>query len=560
MATPSSATGATALPSGQYPELVFVKDSEQRTITLDHTPFTIGRKTDRDLVIADPRISRDHASVLAEGADYVIVDLGSKHGTFVNGERVERHKLNINDRVEFGARGGPYFVFNPTSATTSTAREFLSQISGLEVRGGASDLEKLTFFLEAARKLNTTGVVDEILLTLIDSTLRLTGAERGYVFLRDPDGRLRLAAGRNSKGDVLSDDTTISHSIIQEAARAASSFLVTDTTKSAEVAQRQSIIAYDLRTVIAIPLRKTQVKERAPDMTMAIALPEVTGVLYLDSRYASRDLSKVGKDILTTIATEAASLVENARLVQAEEASRRYQQELSIAASIQQRLMSVDFPDVPYASVQATNLACKDVGGDFFDVVLTNRGLALIVADVSGKGISAALLASILQGLIYSQLLADVPLADIVSAANRFLCQRVAGQKYATLIVALLSPNGELEYVNCGHVPPVLTGSGQVTRPRECNLPIGLLASGEYESARLKLSPGGRLLILTDGVTEAVNSRDEEFGDERVRRVLAEAAGRGAAEALSALVAAVDAWAGAAGCTDDLTALILGAT
>ena len=131
---------------------------------------------------------------------------------------------------------------------------------------------------------------------------------------------------------------------------------------------------------------------------------EVMGALYVDSRFASRDISSVSNDILRAIATEAASLIENARLVQAEEASRRYQQELSIAASIQQRLMAVTIPEVPFARLKGRNLSCKEIGGDFFDAVNTDEGLAVVLADVSGKGVSAALLASTLQGMIYSQL------------------------------------------------------------------------------------------------------------------------------------------------------------
>lgn len=533
--------------SGPFPELVFVHGTEQRIIILDHTPFTIGRKTDKDLVIADARVSRDHAMVVTESADYVLIDLGSKHGTFVNGDKVERKKLSRNDRVEFGAHGGPYFIFNPTSSQSSTAREFLSQISGLEVRAGASDLEKLTFFLEAARKLNTTGVVDEILLTLIDSTLRLTGAERGYVFLRDSDRRLRLAAGRNLRGEPLSDDTTLSRSIIEEAARSASTFLVSDTTKSDDVAQRKSIIAYDLRTVIAIPLRKTQVKERAPDATMIAAFPEVTGVLYLDSRYASRDLSKVGKDILNAIATEAASLVENARLVQAEENARRYQQELSIAASIQQRLMAVNIPELPFAEIEGRNLACREVGGDFFDVIPTPDGVAVVVTDVCGKGISAALLASILQGMIYSQLTARIPLREIVTATNSFLCKKALGEKYATVIIAHVYADGELEFINCGHVPPLLVSGGKVTRVHESNLPVGLLPDSTYESGRRKLNPGDRLVLITDGVTEAENSAGEFFGDERLEEAAA------APAPFNAILAAVRSFCGPTPLGDDCT-------
>jgi sigma-B regulation protein RsbU (phosphoserine phosphatase) len=517
MSVTSPAPVPAAGPSG-FPDLVFMQESEQRTLSLDHTPFTIGRRTDRDLIIADPRVSRDHAMIVAEGTDYVIVDLGSKHGTFVNGEKVERHKLNTNDRVELGAKGGPCVIFNPSSSGTSTAREFLSQISGIEVRGGASDLEKLTFFLEAARKLNTTGVVDEILVTLIDSTLRLTGAERGCVFLRDPDGRLRLTAGRNARGEPVTDENSVSRSIIEEAARAASAFVVTDTTKSADVAQRKSIIAYDLRTVICIPLRKTQVKEKALEVTMMGTLPEVLGVLYLDSRYASRDLSKVSKDILTTIATEAASLVENARLVQAEEASRRYQQELSIAAFYQQRLMAVTIPDLPFATIQARNLACREVGGDFYDVIPTPEGVAVVVTDVCGKGISAALLASILQGMVYAQISNRVPLPEVVGSTNRFLCQKSLGEKYATLVIAHLKSSGELEFVNCGHVPPVLITGGSVLRLFESNVPVGLLPDMDYASGHRKLNPGDRLVLITDGVTEAENPAGEFFGDDRLEK------------------------------------------
>jgi sigma-B regulation protein RsbU (phosphoserine phosphatase) len=505
---------------GQFPELVVVIGSEQKVISLDHTPFSVGRKTDKDLIIADARVSRDHAEIVAEGADYVIVDIGSKHGTFVNGEKVERRKLNHNDRVELGARGGPYFIFNPTTPQTSTAREFLSQISGLEVKGGASDLEKLTLFLEAARKLNTTGVVDEILVTLIDSTLKLTGAERGYVFLRDRDGRLRLTAGRTNKGEPLVDDSTLSHSIITEAARSASAFLISDTTKAADISNRQSIVAYDLRTVICIPLHKPQVKERAPDQTM-LSMPETTGVLYLDSKYASRDLSKVSKDILNAIATEAASLVENARLVQAEEAARRYQQELSIAASIQQRLMAVNIPDLPFASIQARNLSCKDVGGDFFDVIPTDEGVAVVVTDVCGKGISAALLASILQGMVYSQICGSIPLVELVSATNRFLCKKALGEKYATMVIAHLKKNGDVDFVNCGHVPPLLVSGGKVSSVEESNLPVGLIAEASYEPGTRKLNPGDRIIFVTDGVTEAEDPRGEFFGFERLEKAAA---------------------------------------
>src|SRR6266566_454578 len=420
---PSSSPG-----SGVFPTLVFVQGNEQRTINLDHSPFSVGRKVDKDLVIADPRVSRDHALITSENGLFYVLDQGSKHGTFVNGERVQRKNLERNDRLEFGVRDVAYVIFNPEHATSNTAREFLNQISGIHISSESTDLEKLTLFLEAARKLNTTGVLDEILVTLLDATLKLTRGERGYVFLKADDGALRLAAGH---------------------------------------------------------------------------------------------ISSVSNEILRVIAIEAASLIENARLVQAEEAARRYQQELSIAASIQQRLMAVTIPEVPFAKLRGRNLSCKEIGGDFFDAVNTDDGLAVVLADVSGKGVSAALLANTLQGMIYSQLTAGMPLPEIVAAANRFFTHKHIGEKYATLIIARIRRDGELEYVNCGHIPPLLVCNQEVIRPAHGNLPVGLLADATYESDRYNMHPGDRLVLVTDGVTEAENARGDFFEDSRLEAVAA---------------------------------------
>ena len=508
--------------SGVFPALVFVQGSEQKNIVLNRTPFTVGRKVDKDLVIADPRVSRDHAQITQEGQDFFLVDLGSKHGTFVNGERIQRQKLDRGDRLEFGARDSAYILFNPAHATSNTAREFLSQISGIQIKQEATDLEKLTLFLEAARKLNTAGVLDEILMTMLDVTLQLTRAERGYVFLKDEEGKLRLAAGRNAKKEPLLDDKTISHSILEESMRSNSEFLLTDTSQSLDLAGRQSIVAYDLRTVVCIPLRKMQVQATRDAQTPSPSVAaEAMGVLYVDSRFASRDISGVGQDILHAIAIEAASLIENARLVQAEEESRRYQQELSIAASIQQRLMQVKIPEVPFARLRGKNLSCKEIGGDFFDAVNTKEGLAVVLADVSGKGVSAALLASTLQGMIYSHLSAGSPLLDVVTAVNRFFTEKIQGEKYATLLLARLRRDGELEYVNCGHVPPLLVCGDEVIRPPHGNVPVGLLSDAAFESSTCQMKSGDRFIIVTDGVTEAENAMGDFFEDFRLEAAAA---------------------------------------
>src|SRR5438270_3659645 len=335
-----SPSSTSTLKGNIFPSLLFVNGAERKELTLSLQPFSVGRKTGKNLEIPDPRISRDHAEIICEEGEYYIIDQGSKLGTYVNKQRVKRQKLQRNDRIDFGIGVGAYAVFDPAAEESSVAREFLSQISVIAVKQESSDLEKLALFLEAARKLNTTGALEEILVSLIQTTLKLTGADRGFIFLRSPDGvSLYPAAGSNSVGERLTSDETISHSILHEAFSSASEFLISDSSQHSEMAARESIVAHDLRTVVAIPLRKAHSHGKQETIT-------TLGVLYIDSKVASSKISDVSHDILTVIAREAAALVESTHLAKAEEEGRRYQQELTIAAAIQQRLMTVSIPEL----------------------------------------------------------------------------------------------------------------------------------------------------------------------------------------------------------------------
>ena len=189
------------------------------------------------------------------------------------------------------------------------------------------------------------------------------------------DGELHLAAGRDKSGESITDDSTISRSMLRDAAKSASEFLVTDTDDTNKLAGRESVVAHNLHSVICIPLRKTVIQDKVKDDTKVGEPNDIQGVLYLDAHFLSGKLSSVSHDILRTIANGAATLVENAALVQAEDAAKRYRQELAIAAEIQQRLMTVTVPEVPFAKVNAVSYACKDIGGDFFDLVYTDEGL-----------------------------------------------------------------------------------------------------------------------------------------------------------------------------------------
>jgi serine phosphatase RsbU (regulator of sigma subunit) len=194
--------------------------------------------------------------------------------------------------------------------------------------------------------------------------------------------------------------------------------------------------------------------------------------------------------------------------------ARQTAEELAIAARIHAGLMSVALPQAPYAALEASALPCREIGGDFYDAVLLPDSLGVVIADVSGKGIPASIVAATLQGIIHAQFLANEPLADIAAVVNRFLCTRSVG-KYATAVLMKLFPDGALEYVNCGHIQPLLISSGAATPLQESNLMVGLIPDATYTAATARLAPGDRILLATDGIVEAENAAEEQFGNER---------------------------------------------
>ncbi len=485
----------------------------ERTGSIARTPLTVGRAPDQDVILTHPFVSRRHAAIVHETGRLYVADQGSRHGTFVNGKRiVVREPLSEGDTIHFGTLDGPAMKLGSPaggSGASSTIHRILDEIPAINASN--SGLEKLRWFFESARKLNTHGAVDQILSVLLETTLQLTNVERGYVYLTNAQGQLDLVLGRASTGEALVDDGSLSHSAIEKARRTVSEYIVTDTFSEEAIARSESIVAHNIRTVICIPLRNRRSRAAAPESPA-----QILGLLYLDSRLTVGSLTQVDSDLLRTIATEAAALVDNAQLARAEESERRYREELNIAAEIQQGLMAVKLPDLDYAAIDARSVPCTQVGGDFYDVVVDTDSVTVVIADVSGKGISAAILASTLQGMIYSQLLSRQPLSQIAQIVNQYICARNV-KKYATLVIIRLYATGNVEYINCGHLQPLLCSAGRAAQLTESNLPVGLIRDAVFSSASTRLLPGTRVLLATDGVTEAENPEGEFFGDERLQ-------------------------------------------
>jgi serine phosphatase RsbU (regulator of sigma subunit)/pSer/pThr/pTyr-binding forkhead associated (FHA) protein len=487
-----------------------IDGANRRTIMIDRSPFVIGRAAQSDLALPQSYISRSQAKITLDGEQVVLEDTNSSHGTFVNGERITRRTLQLQDAIRFGSLEGPGLRYATTDRQHSTNLTILAQMHGLQEQ--ESDLEKLRWFLQAARNLNSAGGVDRVLASLLESTLALAKVERGYVFLANPEGVLELAVGMDADGRVLSETPAVSQTVMRQAIDGADQFLVTDTL-TAEGNVPESILAQNIHKIICIPLRRLRNAPLRPGVEHHAN--RVFGVLYLESRLRPERDSDVDHELMRTIAREAAALVDNAQLAAMEDQARQHREELQIAASIQQGLMAMQIPAFPFARVHAKSVACSAVGGDFFDVVSGDRTLNVVLVDVSGKGISAAILAATLQGMLHVQLQAQQPLDTIASATNRYLCQKNIG-KYATMLLLRLHEDGVLEYMNCGHIQPRVCSGANLSRLETTNLPVGLIDVADYKTGITKLTAGSRVVLVSDGFTEAEDPQGEFFGEERL--------------------------------------------
>jgi len=307
------------------------------------------------------------------------------------------------------------------------------------------------------------------------------------------------------------------------------------------------------------PLRQRLLRGRLALLVPLSLGAGVQGLLGLGEKASGRPFGEEDHEFVRTLGSQALAALESVRLHRIRLEKERQDRELEIAREIQQSLFPRSCPVVPGFEVAARSRASRRVGGDHYDwIPLSGGRLALAVADVSGKGTPASLLMASVHASLRA--LADaLPPAALVERLNRFLCENTQANRFVTLFYGELDPaGGRLRYVNAGHVPPYRLGASEAAERLEAGGPVlGMLEQAAFETGELRLLPGDVLAVVTDGVTEATDGADQEFGDERAIAALRTCPGT-AVEMMEALIGAVDAWTGpAAGPSDDLTAMVL---
>ena len=544
---------------------VISPDGARKYVRVTQTPFLIGRgaETGNHLQLTDRRISRNCAAIVMEANRYYLEDRGQRRGMYVNQEKVESRQLNDGDVITFGIEDSYQVIFRAATGTSDEAiPQLLTRIDHMtssEPTGGG--LRKLNMLLEATSLLHSQLPLDSVLAKMIDHAIAVTDADRGLLEEADAAGRaenLRVRLARRSGGQRLPPESmTPSQTAIQLAMKQGSP-VITEDLAQAEINLQAaaSIVAQGLRAVVVIPLYATS-RAGSEGSGVDVRRGVFLGVLYLDSKRPTA-FTKLDRQILDALAADAASILDNARLVERERERQRLEQEIGIARDIQQALLPKNFKDYPHLAVAGVNFPCLSVGGDYFDVFpLDDKRTAFLLADVSGKGLGAALLTTMLQGALSGMTLGTDP-ARTFNHVNRFLCDHAEVGRYATMFFGILDETGKLEFINAGHPSPILMRQGRAEEAfTEGSFPVGLVPEAEFATSTLQLEPNDTLFLFSDGVTEAMDPDEQLYGVPRLVGVLQGKTDLSLDEIQKTVLESVENFARGARQADDLTMLVV---
>jgi len=514
------------------PRLVITDALGRRIVPIDKPLFTIGRRSETDLRLTGADISRVHAEIAAENGGYVIRDKQSRFGH--------------GDQIRLGQAGDTEIVFFVDGEAPSVERSAIS---------AATELRQMAALLEGLRALGSGRVLDEVLALVLDSAIDVTGAERGFIMLANREKKLEFKLAR-ARGKVTLSGRTFetSRKIPETVFATGQQTIVEDLLDGDFAAQHTGTVALGIRHVLCTPLRLVRYVERVEQKVAE----ELIGVLYLDSRERGALRSASAQSALETLSAEAALAIENARLYREALDKAKFEQELKVAAAIQQSLLPPPNRDGAFFSTSAASIACRAVGGDFFDYAdLPTDQFGFIVGDVAGKGSPAALLAAAVLGMFSAEATYHSSASQLITRLNHGLFRRAIESRFLTTFYGMLGPDGSLTYCNAGHNAPLLVSRSGIRRLETGGVVLGLFDQATFDEETVKLEPGDLVVAFSDGVTEALNPAGDEFTDDRLIASVTKHRAATPQAAVEALLADVRTFCEDATQSDDVTILLV---
>ncbi|MGA9750560.1 MAG: SpoIIE family protein phosphatase [Acidobacteriota bacterium] len=523
----------------------------------------IGRSSKAEVVIGDRAMSREHARLFHTQEGWFLEDMGSRNGTLVNGQRVRQlAPIKAGDLVCMG--GSTLRILDPArmapegvGADSAVGGALLRRASELVEESGSTspgeephDEETLRQYLghlrilnEVHKSLSRPMALQELLDLILDAAFDHLAADEGLILLQDADGGYRRAAAR-LKSDL--DEPFVSRSLIHEVAERGMAALVKDVQADARFADSDSILSSGIRSLIAAPLQDAE---------------GCLGMIALTSRTAVRSFGEEELALLASLASVAALRIRNLSLAEEAAERRRLQAEVELARRIQVELLPERMPEIPGYLLCGGNVPSRWVSGDYYEVSARREGkeVVLLLADVSGKGLGASLLAASLEALCAAPIEAGREPHQIFERVSLLLYRRTPPERYATAFAAVLEPEtGVIRFANAGHPPALLLRrGGQAEWLGATGPPLGLFPESAYETRSTGLDPGDFLILYSDGISEASDREGEPFGREGLLATCSLSEHRGPHDVAKALEETLEAYCGGEPHADDRTLLIL---
>lgn len=552
-------------------------DGQAVSVALGPGRHVVGRARECAVCLPNPSVSRRHAEIVIDAGGAVVRDLGSRNGTRVNGAAVALpsplaagDRLGIADlelqvqaapgaaRPAGASAAAPLTMADLADPALQTAGEELSWEEILDLRrsgtsaaatvAGAERHARLFQVLAEAGDLLTVprdpGELYEPILDLVESAL---SPDRTLLLLYEDEGDEPVVRASRLRGRQPRERLALSRTMIERVLREKTSFLTGDAMLDPRFQAQQSIIAQGIRCAMAAPLFDNE---------------RVIGLLYADCADLSRRYGRDELRAFTLLANVVAVAISHARYHVLEEEKRRLDAELGAARAILLRLLPDAPADCPGYELAAVQEPCHEVGGDLYDTVpLPDGRLALVMGDVAGKGLGAALLVSSLMPALHLLLEESLEPAPLIQRLNRQLFRTTDAERFVTLFLGLLDPvSGRVAYVNAGHSPPlVIAADGQGRALPPTGLPVGAFEDIPFKAGEVTLAPGDLLALYSDGVTEATaaGDADDEYGTPRLQELLQRERARPAADIVASVRADLARFSGDVPAADDITLVVV---
>ena len=508
---------------------VYPKKGDPLTIPLGRGDVSIGRSADNTLALPDAFCSSHHAVLVFEAGRALIRDAGSKNGIFVNGKRVAgeveirpgdeillgQTRLSLDSQlltnVELSDGPQPSTSFHTIMHLNDILKKPTDQLS-TKAMAKDEDLERIrtehrmyAVMTEVSQALLLHRPLGELLEHIMDLLSQNLPMDRGVLLLKEgsPE-QLIPKVVRINEPSLKNQKLILSRTIVNMAYEQQLAVKTSDASTDPRFQARDSIITSHIHSAVCVPLWNNK---------------QVIGIVYADRIAKLDQFSEEDLRLLTLLANLAAIKIENARLVEKALEQERLEKELALAAQIQRDFLPKGSPRMEGFEASGLNLPCFEVGGDYFDYIpIDHERMGVVVADVSGKGVSAALLMASLRASLHTEISRHYDLAAMAARLNDFVHRSSAANSFITFFFCELNlKTGEVHYVNAGHNPPaVLNGRGKTERLGPSGLCLGMFPSSAYEVRRTKVEKGDIILLFTDGLTECRNQAGQEFGEEQL--------------------------------------------